>query len=58
MANPGGSPSHTYAVNGGALQGYFWGCSCGIRTSPVYETESAAVASAERHVTDTPPLPR
>jgi len=57
MANRDGSPSHTYEVNG-ALQGYFWVCSCGASSGPVYETANAAVASAERHVTDTPPLPR
>jgi hypothetical protein len=57
MASSGGSPSHRYEVNG-ALEGYFWACSCGTSTSPVYKTENDAVASAERHVTDTPPVPR
>lgn len=54
MTSRGGTPSHTYEV-AATLQRYFWMCSCGSATSAVYETENAAVASAERRVGMTPP---
>jgi hypothetical protein len=57
MTSRGGTPSYTYEV-AGTLQGYFWVCSCGTSTSPVYATENSAIALAERHVTETPPNPR
>jgi len=50
----GGTASHKYEVNG-VLEGYFWVCSCGQSTSPIYGSASAARDSAERHVTSTPP---
>jgi len=54
MARNGGGGSHRWEVQG-TLDGYFWACSCGTSSGPVYPSEDHAASAVENHRLDTPP---
>lgn len=52
MTQTGGSGSHRWEV-AGTLTGYFWACSCGASSEPVYGSEQQAIKAVEEHATRT-----
>lgn len=49
VATRGGVGEHVYEVNN-ALAGWFWTCSCGRGSEPLYPNEQLAVRDAKAHV--------
>ena len=47
----GGSGSHVYTIRLGKLSGqFFWTCTCGAASEPVFSVMTDARSSAEAHV--------
>jgi hypothetical protein len=44
-----GAGEHRWTVDHAVAEGYFWGCSCGDGSQPVYMGESGAATAARQH---------
>ena len=45
----GGGGEHRWSVEHAPVAGYFWVCSCGDRSPPVYMGDSGAATAARQH---------